>query len=85
MCLSERLEKQVQLEEPQDEVTQSHGDVKYELYIIPVIQVRGLDLEEVRRVLEQKLALVDLGFDGGGLKEIMMVVPLRRSMDRWQR
>jgi len=36
-------------------------------------------------VLEQQLALVDLGFDGGGLKEIMIVVPLRRSMDRWQR
>jgi len=59
--------------------------VKYELYIIPVIQVRGLDLEEVRRVLEQQLALVDLDIDGGSLKEIMMVVPLRRSMDRRQR
>jgi predicted DsbA family dithiol-disulfide isomerase len=75
----------VQLEELQDEVIQSHGDVKYELYIIPVIQVRGLDLEEVRRVLEQQLALVDLDIDGGSLKEIMMVVPLRRSMDRRQR
>jgi hypothetical protein len=85
MCLSERLGKQVQLEELQDEVTQSHGDVKYELYIIPVIQVRDLDLEEVRRVLEQQLALVDLDIDGGSLKEIMMVVPLTRSMDRRQR
>ena len=75
----------MELEEPQDEVTQGHGDVKYELYIIPVIQVRGLDLEEVRRVLEQQLALVDLDIDGGSLKEIMMVVPLRRSMDRRQR
>ncbi len=36
-------------------------------------------------MLEQQLALVDLGFDGGGLNEIMIVVPLRRSMDRWQR
>jgi len=34
----------VELEEPQDEVSQGHGDVKYELYIIHVIQLRGLDL-----------------------------------------
>ncbi len=61
VCIKQRTRERVKPEKSNERVLGSHGDVKEEMPVLPVIQQGGLNLKEVRVVLHQKFTSGLLG------------------------
>ncbi len=71
MHLGEGEWKQVKLEQTEDGVSWGHRYMKQQQDVLAIVEVGCFDLEKVRGMGHEELALVDLGLELASVKQIL--------------